>query len=69
MTVYDKKNRKSILVEVTEHINDKNEYKKRKYLDPRLGLRNLYPDYEIEQINMVFKVAQPSFNTFKKPCC
>ena len=52
MTIYDKKNKKIILKEGTvcnvAQINDRDEYKKRKYLDLRLELRKLYPDYEIK---------------------
>ena len=29
-------------------INDRNDYKKRKYLNLRLGPQKLYPDYEIK---------------------
>ena len=69
MMIFDKKNKVIILVEGTvgnmEQINDRNDYKKRKYLDLRLGLRKLYPDYEIKQTNIVFNFLG-DFNTLKK---
>ena len=37
----------------TGQINDRNDHKKRKYLDLRLGLRKLYPEHEIKQTNVV----------------
>ena len=47
-----------ILVEGTVcsigQINDRNDYKKRKNLDLRLGLRKLYSVYEIKQTNIAF---------------
>ena len=46
-------------------INDRNNYKTRKYLDSRLGLRKLYPDNEIKQINIVFNFLG-DFNTVQK---
>ena len=58
MTIFDRKNKVIILVEGTVcnigQINDRNDYKKRKYLDLRLDLRKLYPDYEIKKTNIVF---------------
>ena len=66
MTIFDKKNEAIILVEGTVcnigQINNRNDYKKRKYLDLRLGLRKLYPDYEIKQTNIVFSFLG-DFNT------
>ena len=54
VTIFDKKNKVIILVEGTVcnigQINDRNDYKKRKYPDLRLGLRKLYPDYEIKPL-------------------
>ena len=49
-------------------INDKNDYKKRKNLELRLGLRNLklYPDYEIKQTNIVFNFLGDFNTTLKK---
>ena len=56
MTIFDMKNKVIILVKGTvcniRQINDRNNYKKRKYLDLSLGLRKLYPVYEIKQINL-----------------
>ena len=46
-------------------INDRNNYKTRKYLDSRLGLRKLYADNEIKQINIVFNFLR-DFNTVQK---
>ena len=46
-------------------INDRNNYKTRKYLDSWLGLRKLYPDNEIKQINIVFNFLR-DFNTVQK---
>ena len=61
MTIFDKKNKVIILVEGTVcnvgQINDRNHYKKRKYLDLRLGLRKLYLDYEIKQTNIMFNFS------------
>ena len=70
MTIFDRKNKVIILVEGTVcnigQINDKNDYKKRKYLDLRLGLRKLYPDYEIKQTNIVFNFLGDFNTTLKK---
>ena len=70
MTIFDKKNKVIILVEGKVcnigQINDRNDYKKRKYLDLRLGLRKLYPDYEIKQTSIVFKFLGDFNNTLKK---
>ena len=57
MTIFEQKNKVISLVEGTVcrigQINDSNIYKKRKYLDLRLSLRKLYPDYEVRQTNVV----------------
>ena len=57
MTIFGQKNKVISLVEGTVcrigQINDSNNYRKRKYLDLRLGLRKLYPDYEVRQTNVV----------------
>ena len=70
MTTFDKKNKVIILVEGTVcnigQINDRNDYKKRKYLDLRLGLRKLYPDYEIKQTNIVFNFLGDFNTTLRK---
>ena len=70
MTIFDKKNKVIILLEGTVcnigQINDRNDYKKRKYLDLRLGLRKLYPDYEIKQTNIVFNLLGDFKTTLKK---
>ena len=70
MTIFDKKNKVIILVEGTVcnigQINDRNDYKKRKYLDLRLGLRKLYTDCEIKQTNIVFNFLGDFNNTLKK---
>ena len=70
MTIYDEKNKKIILVEGTacnvEQINDRDEYKKRKYLILRLGLRKLYPDFEIKQINVVCNFLGDFNSTIEK---
>ena len=70
MTIFDKKNKVIILVEGTVcnigQINDRNDYKKRKYLDLRLGLRKLYSDYEIKQTNIVFNFLGDFNTTLKK---
>ena len=67
MTIFDKKNKVIILVEGTVcnivQINDiRNDYKKRKYLDLRLGLGKLYLDYKIKKTNIVFNFLG-DFNT------
>ena len=68
MTIFDMKNKVLILVEGPVcnigQTNDRNDYKKRKYLDLRMGLRKLYPDYEIKQTNIVFN--RDFNNTLKK---
>ena len=56
MTIFDKKNKVIILVN----------YKKRKYLDLRLGLRKLYLDYEIKQTSIVFNFLGDFNTTLKK---
>ena len=70
MTIFDKKNKVIILVEGTVcnigQINDRNDYKKKTYLDLRLGLRKLYPDYEIKQTNIVFDFRQISTPPYRK---
>ena len=70
ITIYDRKNKKVILIEGTVcnigQINDRNEYKKRKYLDLRVGLRKIYPDYEIKQINIVFNFLGDFNGTLEK---
>ena len=70
MTICDKKNKKIILVEGIVcnlgQINDRNEYKKKKYLDLRLGLHKLYPDYEIKQVNIVFNFLGDFNSTLEK---
>ena len=57
MTIFEQKNKVFSLVEGTVcsigQMNDSNDYKKRKYLDLRLDLRKLYPDYEVKQTNVV----------------
>ena len=58
MKIFDKKNKAIILVERTVYnigqINDRNNHKKKKYLDLRLGLRKLYSEYEIKQTKFNF---------------
>ena len=71
MTIFDKKNKVIILVEGTVcnigQINDRNDYKKRMYLDLRLGLRRLrYPDNGIKQTNTVFNFMGDFNTTVKK---
>ena len=44
-------------------INDRNNYKKKKYLDLRLGLRKLYPVYEIKQTTS-WEISTPPLRTF-----
>ena len=70
MTIFDKKNKVIILVEGKicniGQINDRNDYKKRKYLDLRLGLRKLYPDYELKQTNIAFNFLGDVNTTLKK---
>ena len=62
ITIFDMKNKVIILVEGTVcnigQINDRSNYKKRKYLDLRLGLRKLYPVYEIKQTTS-WKISTP----------
>ena len=69
MTIFDKKNKVIILVEGRvcniSQINDRNYCKKRTYLDLRLGLRKLYPYFEIKQTNIVLNF-RPDFNTTQK---
>ena len=52
MAIFDMENKVITLVEGKVcnigQINDRNDCKKRKYLDLRLGLRKLYPDYKIK---------------------
>ena len=45
-------------------LNDRKN-KKKKYLDLRLGLLKLYPDFKIKQINIVFNFLG-DFNTTRK---
>ena len=70
MTIFDMKNKVIILVEGTVcnigQTNDSNNYKKRNYLDLRMGLRKLYPDYEIKQTITVFNFLGDFNNTLKK---
>ena len=70
MMIFDMKNKVITLVEGTVYnigqINDRNDYKKWKYVDLRLGLRKLYPDYNIKQTNIVFNVLGDFNNTLKK---
>ena len=70
MMIFDKKNKVITLVEGTvcniAQINDRNDYKKRKYLDLRLDLQKLYPDYEIKQTNIVFNFLEDFNTTLKK---
>ena len=70
MMIFDMKNKVITLVEGTVYnigqINDRNDYKKGKYVDLRLGLRKLYPDYNIKQTNIVFNVLGDFNNTLKK---
>ena len=58
MRIFDEKNKVIILVEGTVcnigQINDRNDYKKRKYLDLRLGHRKLNLDCKSKQTNIVF---------------
>ena len=69
MTIFDKKNKVIVLVEGTVcnigQINDRKDYKKRPYLDLRLGLQKLYPYFEIKQTNIVLNFL-PDFNTTLK---
>ena len=68
--IFDMKNKVITLVEGKVYnigqINDRNDYKKGKYVDLRLGLRKLYPDYNIKQTNIVFNVLGDFNNTLKK---
>ena len=70
MMIFDMKNKVITLLKATVcnigQINDRNDYKKRKYLDLRLGLRKLHPDYNIKQTNIVFNVLGDFNNTLKK---
>ena len=70
MTIFDKKNKAIILLEATVcnigHVNDRNDSKKRKYLDLRKGLRKLYPENEIKQTNGVFNFLGDFNITLKK---
>ena len=65
MRICDMKNKVITLVEGTVHnigqINNRHCCKKRKYLDLRLCLRKLYPDYKIKQTSIVY-----NFNTTLK---
>ena len=69
MTIFDMKNKVIILVEGTVcnigQMNDWKDYKKRPYLDLRLGPQKLYPYFEIKQTNIVLNFL-PDFNTLKR---
>ena len=70
MTIFDMRKRVIILVEGTvcniRQTNDRNNYKKRNNLDLRMGLRKLYPDYEIKQTITVFNFLGDFNSTLKK---
>ena len=70
MAIFAMKNKVIILVEGTVcnigQINDRNDFKKRKYLDLRLDLWKLYSDYEIMQTNTVSNPLEDFNCTLKK---
>ena len=70
MTIFDMKNKVITLVEGTVcnigQINDRNGYKKRKYLELRLGPWKLSPDYKIKQTDIVFSFLGDFTTTLKK---
>ena len=58
ISILDKKNKEWFLVEGTictpGTIAERTKYKQNKYLDLRLGIKNLYPGYKVKLITIVF---------------